>query len=65
MSRMLRPIYFEGLMPKKKAQETQNEQSERFRKEAQRLIDAGELSPTEAEAALDALVKRSRNNTPD
>ena len=48
-------------MPKKKAQDTKIEQSERFRKEAQRLIDAGELSPTEAEAALDALVKQSRN----
>lgn len=48
-------------MPKKVKQETQAEQSERFRKEAQKLIDAGELSPTEADAALDALVKRSRN----
>jgi hypothetical protein len=36
----------------KKAKETQAEQSERFRKEAQRLIDAGELSPTEAEGKL-------------
>lgn len=48
-------------MPKKKTQETQAEQSARFRKEAQKLIDDGELSPTEASAALDALVKRSRN----
>jgi hypothetical protein len=46
-------------MPKKKAQETQNEQGERFRQEAQRLIDAGELSPTEAERALDRLVVKS------
>lgn len=47
-------------MPKKKKQETQAEQSERFRAEAERLIAAGELSPTEAEAALDALVRHSR-----
>jgi hypothetical protein len=49
-------------MPKKKTQETQAEQSDRFRREAQRLIDAGELSPSEADAALDATVKRSRND---
>jgi hypothetical protein len=45
-------------MPKKKHTETPEEQSERFRKEVQRLIDAGELSPTEADAALDRLVRR-------
>ncbi len=44
-------------MPKKKIQESQAEQSERFRREAQRLIDAGELNPTEAEAAVDKLVR--------
>lgn len=49
-------------MPKKKVVETQAEQSERFRKEAQKLIDAGELSPIEADAALDGLVKRSRKD---
>jgi hypothetical protein len=48
-------------MPKKKHQETQAEQSARFKRDAQRLIDAGELNPTEAAAAVDALVKRSRN----
>jgi hypothetical protein len=36
-------------MPKKKSELSQAEQSKRFREEAQRLIDAGELSPTEAE----------------
>ena len=46
-------------MPKKRNQETPGEQSERFRREAQRLIDAGELSPTEADAALDALVRKA------
>jgi hypothetical protein len=45
-------------MPKKQRQESQAEQSERFKREAQRLIDAGELSPTEADIALDALVRR-------
>jgi polyhydroxyalkanoate synthesis regulator phasin len=49
-------------MPKRKEPPlSPQEQSERFRKEAQRLIDAGELNPTEADAALDALVKSSRN----
>ena len=45
-------------MPKKKRHETQAEQSERFKKDAQRLIDAGELSPTDADAALDSLIRK-------
>jgi hypothetical protein len=44
-------------MPKKKPGMTPEEQSEAFKREAQRLIDAGELSPTEADAALDRLVR--------
>lgn len=52
-------------MPKKKHAESQTEQSERFKREAQRLIDAGELSPTEADAALDHLVRRSGQVRPD
>ena len=47
-------------MPKKYKPESQNEQSERFRRDAQKLIDAGELNPTEADAALDALVRRAK-----
>lgn len=43
-------------MPEKKHKETQAEQSARFKAEVQKLIDAGELSPTEAEEALDKLV---------
>jgi hypothetical protein len=43
-------------MPKKKRQETQAEQSARFKRDAQKLIDAGELNPTEAAAALERLV---------
>ncbi len=46
-------------MPKKKTQETQAEQSARFFAEVERLIAAGELNPTEAELALDSLVRRS------
>ena len=50
-------------MPKKLRTETQKEQSERFRAEVERMIEAGELSPTDAESALDALVRRSREKT--
>ena len=46
-------------MPSKKQHESQAKQSARFRSEVQRLIDAGELNPTEAESALDRLVKKS------
>jgi hypothetical protein len=47
------------MMPKKKLHESQVEQSDRFKRDAQRLVDAGELSPTDADAALDKLVRRS------
>lgn len=46
-------------MPKKKQKETPEEQSARFKAEAEKLIADGELSPTEAEAALDKLVRTS------
>ncbi len=46
-------------MPKKQSRDTPEEQSERFKREAERLINAGELSPTDAEAALDNLVRKS------
>jgi hypothetical protein len=45
-------------MPKKQAKETQDAQSERFRADVRRMIDAGELNPTEADAAFEALSKR-------
>jgi polyhydroxyalkanoate synthesis regulator phasin len=48
-------------MPKKKHHETQAEQSARFKRDAQKLIDAGELSPTEAAAAVDALVRKQKS----
>ena len=44
-------------MPKKKTTESQKEQSARFRAEVDRLIAAGALSPTDADAALDKLVR--------
>lgn len=49
-------------MPKKKRKETPEEQSARFRKEAEKLIEAGELNPTEAEAALSKLVNSARGD---
>ena len=45
-------------MPKKKTAESQKEQSARFRAEVERLIAAGELSPTEADEALERLVSK-------
>lgn len=49
----------------KKRQETQQEQSERFKKTVRDLVDAGELNPTDADAAFDRLmgkvaIKRAR-----
>lgn len=44
-------------MPKKQGDETPEEQSERFRREAQRLVDAGELSPTDADEGLDRIMR--------
>lgn len=47
-------------MPKKKNPETPEEQAKRFRRDAQKLIDDGTLSPTEAEKGLEGLVKRAK-----
>ena len=44
-------------MPKKKQTETQAEQSERFRRAVQELVDAGELSPTEAEERFEQALR--------
>lgn len=49
-------------MPKKQRKETQAEQSARFKAEVQKLIDAGELNPTEADEALDRLVSASHSD---
>lgn len=45
-------------MPTKSRKETQEEQSARFIEEVQRLVDAGELNPTEADEALSALISK-------
>ena len=47
-------------MPRKKNTETQAEQSERFRAEIARLIEAGDLNPIEADERFERLVSRSR-----
>ena len=49
-------------MPKKAKQENQAEQSKRFKKDAQKLIDGGQLDPVEAEALLDLTVNRVKPN---
>ncbi len=47
-------------MPKSKMpKETPAQQAARFRAEVERLIAAGELNPTEAEATLSALTERA------
>ena len=43
-------------MPKKKNTESQAKQSERFRAEVARLIEAGELNPTDAEERFERLL---------
>lgn len=50
-------------MPKKKNPESPEDQAKRFEAKVRELIDAGELSPTEADAALDKLVRRSRTKS--
>jgi polyhydroxyalkanoate synthesis regulator phasin len=44
-------------MPKKKLQETQEEQSKRFRQTVRDLVAAGELNPTEADSAMEKVLK--------
>jgi hypothetical protein len=46
-------------MPPKKDPKTPEQQAEHFRKEVERLIDAGELDPEKADEALDRLVRRA------
>ncbi len=43
-------------MAKKKNQESQMEQSKRFKKAVRDMEDAGELNPTEADAAFSKLM---------
>lgn len=46
-------------MPKRKRQETQAEQSARFRKAVREMVAAGELNPTEADSAFDSLLNNA------
>jgi polyhydroxyalkanoate synthesis regulator phasin len=48
-------------MPKKKPGMTPEEQGEKFREKVRELIENGELNPTEADAALDEMLKRQRS----
>ncbi len=48
-------------MPKKKVQETQAEQSERFKNAVREMIDAGELNPTEADEAFERLLSKAKS----
>lgn len=43
-------------MPKRKVTEPPDVQSARFKRDAQALIDAGELNPTEADKAFERLL---------
>ena len=45
-------------MPKKQNQESQEQQSERFKKTVRDLVDAGDLSPADADAAFDKMMNR-------
>ena len=47
-------------MPKAKNKMSPAEQRRRFEDEVRRLRDAGELNPTDADAALDSLVSHQR-----
>lgn len=52
-------------MPKKRKLESPEDQAKRFEAEVQRLIDAGELNPTEAEARFEKMMRSiSSSDTP-
>ncbi len=48
-------------VPKKKLTEPPDEQSKRFVADAQRMIDAGELNPIEADEAFETVVRAVKN----
>lgn len=51
-------------MPKAKNKLTPEEQRKRFEEEVRKRIAAGELSPTEADEALDKLVRKAAPERP-
>jgi len=53
-------------MAKKQSRESPEKQFERFRKTVQELVDAGELSPTEADEKFErAMDKIARHEPPE
>lgn len=51
-------------MTKKKPKgESEKDQSDRFKEAAQKLIDAGELNPTEADAVLESMVRGAKRSS--
>ena len=52
-------------MPKAKHPITEEERSRRFEEEVRRRTEAGDFDPDAADAALDAIVKRTRSNDGD
>lgn len=52
-------------MVKKKDEIEPTEQSKKFLEEAQKLIDAGELNPTEADKRFDATLNHLRSRRAD
>lgn len=52
-------------MPKKKRQETQQEQSERFKQAVRDLVADGSLNPTEADAVIDKMLKAGARKRPE
>ena len=50
-------------MTKKKAKESQKEQSKRFLEKVQELVDDGELSPTEAEKRFERAMDKIARET--
>lgn len=52
-------------MTKKQKKESQKEQSARFEKAVQDMIDAGELNPTEAGERLESFLHKSLNQKPE
>ena len=49
-------------MPAKKQKETPEQQSARFRAEVERMIAAGELSPTEADSGMEGILDLQKRN---
>ena len=50
-------------MPKQTKKETPKQQAERFRAEVERLIEAGELNPIEADERLSFLLSNKAGET--